>query len=140
MKDFSIDIDIAAPPERVWQVISAVERWPEWTASVSSVAKITPGPLAMGSVARVKQPKLRAAVWTVTELEPAKGFTWTSRTMGLLVTGKHWIVRTDHGTRATLSVHFHGLLAGLIGRMGGDITRRYLKLEATGLKRESEKP
>jgi len=72
----SISVAIHAPPEWVWQVISDVERWPEWTASVTHVKLQTPGPLALGSRARVKQPKFPAAVWRVTALTPGQSFTW----------------------------------------------------------------
>ena len=41
-------IEIAASPEIVWAVTIDVERWPEWTASVSTIRKLEPGPLGLG--------------------------------------------------------------------------------------------
>ena len=39
--------------DRVWAVMSDIERWHEWTASITGIQKLEPGPLAVGLRARV---------------------------------------------------------------------------------------
>ncbi len=132
-------IDIAAPQDQVWAVMSDVARWPDWTASVTQVERLDGGPLRVGSRVRIRQPRLPVAVWTVTALEPARSFTWESAAPGLLSVGRHRVDATGHDTsRVTLSLAWRGLLAPVIRLLFGTLSRHYVALEAQGLKRQCE--
>ncbi|MGI5491114.1 SRPBCC family protein [Microtetraspora malaysiensis] len=135
---FESTIRIAASPERVWEVFSDVERWPEWAESVTSVELAEPGPLKVGSRAKIKQPKLLTAVWEVTELVEGEHFAWVSRSPGVRVTGGHWVEAVPDGTACRLTIDQEGVLGPLMGRLTGKLTSRYLELEAEGLKARSE--
>ncbi|HUL02783.1 MAG TPA: SRPBCC family protein [Gemmatimonadales bacterium] len=137
---FTISTDIDAPPATVWRIMSDVERWHEWTASITSVRLLGPGPFALGSRARVRQPRLPPATWEVTEVEEGRRFTWVSRSPGIAVTGRHEVAARGDGkaSRVTLALTFAGLLGPLVGRLTRGITQRYIALEANGLKRRSE--
>lgn len=135
---FDITVDIAAPPERVWQVMTDVELWPEWTESVEKVKRLDNGPFRVGSRARIKQPKFLPAVWEVTELTAQRSFTWISRSPGVVASAKHRIEPTARGSKVNLSVAYGGLLGGLVAKLLGGITDRYLMYEAAGLKQRSE--
>jgi Uncharacterized conserved protein len=135
---FTHGIDIDAPPETVWAIWSDIERWSEWTASITKIEKLAPGPLAIGLRACVRQPKLPIAIWRVTELEENRGFTWVSKSPGAHVTGIHTIEPIANGARATMTLIFAGPLALLFGWLTRSLTRRYLQLEANGLKARSE--
>ena len=50
------------------------------------------------------------------------------------------IVPTANGSKATLALHYRGLLGKLLARMTRGVTRRYLAFEANGLKQHSEQP
>lgn len=137
-RDFSITVEIDAPPEIVWEVMSDVERWHEWTASISSIRRLDPGPFQVGSRAKVRQPKFPPAVWKVTAIEPGREFTWKSEGFGFVVYGSHAVTAQERGSRVTLALHYTGVLGGLLASLTRGITERYLKLEAEGLKRRSE--
>jgi uncharacterized membrane protein len=126
-------VEIAAPPATVWRVMADVERWPEWTPSVRRVKLLTPGPLRVGSRARIQQPGFPPAWWRVTELEADRGFTWVSTVPGLRVTGKHWIEAMNDGCRVTLSIYYDGWLGPLLASCTASINNRYLAMEADGL-------
>ena len=131
-------IHIDAPAQHVWNVMTDVERWPEWTASVLKVRRLDSGALGVGSRARVRQPKFLPAVWEVIQIQPGRSFTWVTRSPGLLVTGSHAVQRSGTGSLAKLSVAYGGLLAGVVARLLGATTHRLLSLEANGLKKRSE--
>src|SRR5262245_33939484 len=106
--NFSRTVEIPTPLPLVWSVMADVERWPEWTASISSVKLLSPGPLQVGSRVRIHQPKLPPAFWRVVELNPGAGFTWVSRAPGARVTARHAAEAAASGTRVTLSIHYEG--------------------------------
>ena len=136
--DFIKTIEIAAPPDNVWHVMADVERWPEWTASVTSVKRLNSGPFAIGSRARIRQPKLLPAVWTVTALIPGRSFTWISGMPGLHVKGHHAVQSDGGGSRVTLSIQFEGIFRGIAASAFRKLNEEYLNMEALGLKRYCE--
>jgi hypothetical protein len=136
--DFAIAVEISASPDRVWAVMSDIERWPEWTPTVTRVERLDPGPLAVGQRARVLQPRLPAAVWRITALEAGRSFTWVTRSPGVVVTARHSVEAAGGGSRAHLVLHFGGVLGRLIARITRGLNTRYLGLEAAGLRQRSE--
>jgi uncharacterized membrane protein len=133
-------IEIAAPPKRVWDVMIDVERWPEWTSSVSRVELLGGTAFTVGSRVRIRQPRLAAAVWTVTTIEPERYFEWRSVVPGLTSIGGHRVEPLgSERSRVVLSVEWRGVLAPLINLIYGGLSRRYVATEAEGLKRRSER-
>jgi hypothetical protein len=135
---FSVAVNINAPPQRVLAVLCDVERWPEWTSTVTHVQRLDRGPFAVGSSARVLQPKLRPAVWQVTELDANCSFTWVTRAPGVRMTAGHYVEAQGDGSRAALSFEISGLLGPIISRLYRGLIQQYVATEASGLKRRSE--
>ena len=140
MRKFITSIEIAAPADRVWEVMSGVERWHEWTPSITSIKRLSSEPFGIGSKAIVRQPKFPPALWKVTAIDPGRNFVWVSAAPGMRVTGSHTVQPTATGSRATLTVTYEGFLGELFGRITQEITQRYIEHEARGLKARSEDP
>lgn len=132
-------LDIDAPPSRVWEVTVDVEALPDHTPTMTDVTKLDPGPLTVGSTVRIKQPAQRSKVWTVTEFEPSKRFSWTTRSAGTTMTASHDLVETPNGTTNTLSVDIEGRLAALVGALVGRPIRRAMAIENSALKAAAER-
>jgi uncharacterized membrane protein len=124
---------ISASPEAVWDVISDVARWPEWTPTVTSVIPLDDGPLAVGSRVRIRQPRLASATWEVTELADGRRFTWESRAPGVRTIGRHEVAAAAGGAEVTLSIEQTGPLAPVVSLLWGRLTQRYVDLEAESL-------
>jgi uncharacterized membrane protein len=135
---FSVAVNINAPPQRVLAVLCDVERWPEWSSTVTHVQRLDRGPFAVGSRARVLQPKLRPAVWQVTELDGNRSFTWVTRAPGVRMTAGHCVEAQGGGSRAALSFEISGLLGPIVSRLYRGLIQQYVATEASGLKRRSE--
>ncbi len=138
MRHFGTSIDIASSPERIWAVMIDVERWHEWTASITSIDRLDSGALGVGSAVRIRQPGFPAARWQIVSFEPNHAFAWVSAAPGMSVTGTHEIEPAGEHSRVTLSVHFDGPFGGIIGRLMRRVNERFLGLEAAGLKRRCE--
>jgi uncharacterized membrane protein len=140
VRAFSEAIEIAAAPERIWDVMRDIDRWPEWTPSMTSVHRLDDAPFAVGTRVKVRQPRLPAAIWLLTDIQPGRGFTWVSANPGVTVTATHVIAPGGEGSRVTLAIEMAGPFAALLGALTGGITQRYMALEARGLKARSEHP
>ncbi|UXA08538.1 SRPBCC family protein [Mycobacterium sp. SMC-2] len=132
-------IEIDAPPQLVWDVFSEVERWPEWTASVTSLVGRDGPALEVGRRFTIKQPGMSKLVWKVTEIDPGTSWTWVQRSPGVNVTARHYVTaRPGGGTLVRQELDQRGVLGALVGRLMVNKTKRFLKLEAQGLKARSE--
>ena len=137
--NYELSIAIKAPPEHVWTVLSDVERWPEWTASVTRVTYTAGERLAVDNRVRIKQPGLPALQWEVTEVTPLQSFTWQARSGGVVTRATHQLrPGRAGGVTVRLGLQQSGPLAGLIGLLTARRTRRYVRMEAEGLKRRCE--
>jgi uncharacterized membrane protein len=135
----STSIDVEAPVDHVWEVLRDVERWPEWASTVTSVRRLDDGALAVGSRARIEQPRIPPTEYVVTELEPGRSFTWVATGPGVRTTARHVLEEFDSGrTRVTLAVEQGGLVGRVMGRFYRGLTDRYLATEAEGIKARSE--
>jgi hypothetical protein len=123
-----------ADPERLWEVVSQVELWPEWIEVYEEVRRARGGDLTLGESAHVKQRGLRAGEWTVTELEPGSVFAWESRQPGVRILGRHVVSPdTDAGSRLTLQLETSGWLSPVVGALLGRKICTYVDLECARL-------
>jgi uncharacterized protein YndB with AHSA1/START domain len=136
---FEVVIEIDASTERVWTCLTDVERWPEWTPSMTSVIRVGDGPLAVGSQVRIEQPKLGSMVWTVTELVVGQSFVWQAKRPGVKLVAGHYLSPQDAGTVSlTLTVDQKGLVGHILEPLTEKVAKRYVQLEAEGHKRSAE--
>lgn len=131
-------IHIAAPPSLVWDVTVDIDRWPEWTPTVTAVRRLDDGPFDVGTAALITQPGLPASRWTVTALDPGRSFSWEARVRGLHLIATHELTPEDGGTRCTLRIESPGLLARLIWPVFSPRGRSMLRQENEGLKARCE--
>lgn len=132
-------VAIDAPADVVWEVFSDVERWPEWTASVTRLVGLDGPELAVGKRFEIKQPRMPKLVWEVTELTPGQSWTWVQRSPGGHTVASHDVIaESEHRTRVRQRLDQGGPLGALVGLLMRGMTRRYLELEAAGLKARSE--
>jgi hypothetical protein len=132
-------IEIEASAARVWSVFTRVESWPAWTPSVTSVDALDGPEIAIGHRFRIEQPKLPPLVWEVTAVDPPVSWTWSVRSFGATTSARHVVSplgpRHSAVTQVIEQRGLFGVIAGLLTRR---LTRRYLAMEASGLKVVSE--
>ena len=72
-------------------------------------------------------------------VEPEHSFVWQTGVPGVRTVAGHRVEATEsNGTHVTLSLSWSGPLAPLIGLLYGKQSRRYVEMEAQGLKQRCE--
>lgn len=138
MKEYTSEILINAPRALVWPILADVENWPVWAHSFSSMRRVDQGRLGVGSRVVIKQPKLPAGRWTITEWNREQSFKWMSKRFLFVATGDHVLI--DYGEHCLFmqSLRFQGVVGELAAHSGRALITAYMALEAQGLKRFSE--
>lgn len=129
---------IEAPQDVVWGVTENIERWPEWTPTMSSVERLNDGEFDVGSVALIKQPGLPRSKWVVTAMERGKRFVWECKVCGMRMKATHELSSRDLRTENTLRLEITGIAAALLWPICYFAARRALRLENIGLKKQCE--
>ena len=132
----SSQIDVAAPPKVVWEVLTSFERWPQWNPDVKSMS--FNGPLAPGSEFRWKAGP-GTIVSTLERVEPPRAIAWRGRTMSIKAMHEWRLEPRDGGTHVETEESFSGLLARLFR---GPLQKTLDKSLSDGLehlKREAER-
>lgn len=126
MRHLTADITIAATPERVWEVLTDFEAYPEWNPFIVEIA----GEPTVGTRLEAKiQPAGKKATRfrpTVTDAKAQTEFAWLG-TLGFkgVFDGHHRFElepTPDGGTRFTQSERFTGILTRPIMAMIGKAT------------------
>jgi carbon monoxide dehydrogenase subunit G len=136
---FERSIDIDAQQQRVWDVLSDLQAWPQRIETVDLVEPLTPSPIATGTRVRLKQPKLPEGTWEVTVWDAPSYFEFRQQSGGLTDVAGHRVVALEEGrSRLTLTLEMRGLLVPVAALFYKGLTNRYLTAEAQGMKRAAE--
>jgi uncharacterized protein YndB with AHSA1/START domain len=108
----SREVEIAAPPEVVWDVLTRFEEWPQWNPEVKSMS--IDGPAAPGTEFRWKSGP-GTIVSTLEQVDPPGYIRWRGRTMSIKAMHEWRLEPRDGGTHVETEESFSGLLARLFG-------------------------
>ena len=130
---------IAAPQQTVWDILSDLESWPDWTPTMQSIRADRDATAGVGSRFIVKQPGFPAARFVIDTWEEGAAFTWSSNGLGTRTTAHHVLEDADNGcTNLTLVLEMTGPLARAIWSVAKRKIRRFVDTEADSLRLASE--
>lgn len=130
---------VQAKPALIFKILTDVENWNTWTASVRKSTLLNGATFAIGTKVKIIQPKLFPVIWEITEMRDNNSFTWTSNSLGLKITAKHIIQEAGDFSIVWLVTTYKGFLSRLIYNLTSALTNKYMTMEADGLKLVCEK-
>ena len=129
------EVQIAASPEAVWDVLSDIDGWPRWNADVKS-ARLD-GPLAVGSQFRWKSGMASLTSTLETVRYPAE-IGWTGTAMTIKAVHVFTLEPRDGGTFVRSEESFDGFVARMLKGYSRKTMDSAIRSFLSGLKRESE--
>jgi len=130
-------LETSAPPERVWQVWSDVNRWPEWNPDMK--ASHIDGPLKLGATGNIDTRSGGKHDVVVTQFEQGRSFELESTALpGTRMAIRAAIVPSGSGSRITQGFEPRGLLAPIVGPMMGGAILKTFNSVLNGLKTRVE--
>ena len=138
MKEFSATTTIAAPPEKIWSILTDAPRYPEWEPTVDRIE----GTIAPDQqiTAYTKLSPGRAFPVRVSTFEPNRKMVWRGGLpLGLFRGERTFTLTPQENGETQIRVHevFSGPLLPLIGRTLPDLNGAFAQFVA-GLKQRAE--
>jgi carbon monoxide dehydrogenase subunit G len=107
------EVEIDAPIEHVWAVLTTIDQWPSWNPDVKSVSMA--GPLAVGSTFRWKAgPGTISSI--IEHVESPRLVAWSGRTLGIRAFHVWRLEARDGKTHAHTEESYDGLVARVLRR------------------------
>jgi hypothetical protein len=134
-------VEVAAPPERVWQLLMDFDRYREWHPYVELDGVVANGGELSYAIRRTpKASRLIKSEATVTQLEPVAHFALKLGLPGLTwVSDWYALEAIESGTRLTHGLEFRGLLSFIAGISRKRLTS-YCRAPILGVARRFSKP
>jgi hypothetical protein len=105
------EIEIAAAPDAVWDILTNFEGWPTWNPDVKSMS--IDGEVAPGTVFKWKSGPASIKS-TIRRVEQPRLIAWTGNTFGVSAIHVYRLDPLDSGTRVHTEESFEGWLARLV--------------------------
>jgi uncharacterized protein YndB with AHSA1/START domain len=131
-----VDIEIAAPPEVVWDVLTRFEDWPQWNPEVKSMS--FEGPVAPNSEFRWKAGP-GTIVSTLEDVEPPRYIRWRGQTLSIRAVHEWWLQPSEGGTRLETEESYSGRLARIFRRQLQKTLDKSLQDGLEHLRRDAER-
>jgi carbon monoxide dehydrogenase subunit G len=122
---FESSIEINAPAKKVWALIDKLEEWPQWMPSIKKIAKVSEGPLAVGSQLSVTAKVSGLTVtllMTVTEFVPERTVVMKGKALGTNLTRFYNLEPANEKTKVTIGGDVSGALAWIACRGGRKVS------------------
>lgn len=109
------EIEIAAPREAAWHVLTAIERWPSWNPDVKEAS-------VQGGIGEGTEFRWKAGPGTITstiqEVDAPRRIMWTGKTLGIKAIHVHTLEARNGRTVVRSEESYDGLVARLFhGRL-----------------------
>jgi uncharacterized protein YndB with AHSA1/START domain len=130
------EVEIAAPREVVWEVLTGFEQWPQWNPEVKSMS--LKGSVEPGTEFRWKAGP-GTIVSTLEQVDPPGYIRWRGRTLSIKALHEWRFEPSNDGTHVESDESFSGLLARLFRGSLQKTLDRSTESGLEHLKRESER-
>jgi hypothetical protein len=143
MKEIRTEINIHAPAEKIWNIITDFRNYPTWNPFIKSIE----GQAIVGNqlTTNIQAPGMKAMTFkpTILVADANKEFRWLGRTFfGGLFDGEHIFEIKENGNGTSTFIHrekFYGILVPLLKKKLEVNTRKGFELMNEKLKEIAEK-
>jgi hypothetical protein len=132
----SAEIEVDARPEVVWDVLTAIDEWPQWNPDVTEASM--EGELSEGTRFRWKSGRATITS-TLRVVQPPREVAWTGKTLGLDAIHLFRLQPLNGGTVVTTEESWNGWVARLFRKRMQATLQRAMEAGLESLKTEAER-